>query len=135
MGMAESAMGVVNDWRSAAVSYFTPAARERLWRRSFAAGAPTSPWSNALPLASGWIDFQTDSIALNITTSIPIAQVVLVQLPPAGTATNVTCAPAGYSPSLAAPGILVAWLRGDLLYLALIGPDGGLAQSILLPMN
>lgn len=134
---AENAMAVVNSWVATASSYLTPAAKERMWRRSFVVGAPASPWSEGAALASGWIEFQPDSVTLNITASSAIVQAVLVQRPASATAvsTNVTRAPLGYSPSLGAPGILAAWLRGDLFYLALIGPDGGLAQSILLPLN
>lgn len=136
IAMAENAVAVVNDWRAAAVSYLTPAAKERMWRRSFAAGAPTSPWSTTTTTASGWIEFHDDTIALNITASVGY-EVILVQrsISGGGMATNVTRAPLGYSASLPAPGILTAWLRGDLLYLALVATDGGLAQSILLPMN
>lgn len=133
---AENAMAVVNGWVATASSYLTPAAKERMWRRAFVVGAPASPWSEGAALASGWIEFQADAIALNITASAAIAQVVLVQRPvSAAVGANVTRAPLGYSPSLAAPGILAAWLRGDLLYLALIAADGGLTQSILLPLN
>jgi len=138
------AVGYLADWKTAAVStiqslqttvasYFSSSATVRM---SFVGGAPAAPWAPWTLLASGWIEYSADAVALNITAVAGISLTQLVRRPLGGGAsTNVTYAPVGFSAALPAPAVLAAWQRGDLFYLLLLAMDGSVTASVLLPVS
>lgn len=130
-----AAVSTVQSLQTTVAAYFSASS---VVRTSFIAGAPSTPWAPWTELARGWIEYRTDTVALNVTAAA--AGISLTQLVgrPAGSAAaayNVTYAPIGNASELSAPGILAAWQRGDLFYLLLLAADKSVAASVLLPVN
>jgi hypothetical protein len=125
-----AALQMASDLQTTVASYFSSGER-----RNFVAGAPASPWGGAwTPIASGWIEFHSDTISANVTAVAGIAKALLVGRPSAGSAYNVTTIPLGLSSALPATGLLAAWKAGDLLYLLLLAGDGSVTLTTTLPL-
>ena len=109
--------------QSTALSYISSDANTRLWRRSFASAAlPATPWLSFTPGFYGWIDIQQDSFGINLTASAaPAGTVAVLTIRPlAGAVYNISTAltpDQWQSSSQQAPGLLSAWLQGNLLYI------------------